>query len=117
MEQPENLIAKDKMVTILRDLAVLNAARTTNLNVLQKNDIEPMEYLYAKYGIDSTQFSNSDLYYASLPEEYEEIYAEVEAKLDTEKVEMEEKKRIKDSLATIERDLKRNTKNLKDSLP
>ena len=42
MERPENLIAKEKMVDILRDLAILNAGRTTNVAILHKNDLEPM---------------------------------------------------------------------------
>lgn len=116
MEQPENLIPKEKMVEILRDLAVLNAARTTNVAILRKNDLEPMPYLYAKYGIDSAQFSDSDRYYASLPEEYEAIYAKVEARLELEKEEIEENKRIKDSLKVKEQEFKRENTGTTDSL-
>lgn len=117
MERPENLIAKEKMVDILRDLAILNAGRTTNVAILHKNDLEPMPYLYAKYGIDSTQFSDSDRYYASLPEEYEDIYAKVEARLEKEKEEIAELKRVNDSIKIKERELKREAKNTTDSLP
>lgn len=117
MERPENLIPKEKMVDILRDLAILNAARTTNVAILHKNDIEPMPYLYAKYAIDSTQFSNSDRYYASLPEEYADIYANVELRLEKEKEEIEESKRVKDSLKVKEGELKRENTGTTDSLP
>ena len=117
MEQPENLIPKEKMVEILRDLAILNAGRTTNVAILHKNDVEPMPYLYAKYDIDSTQFSNSDLYYASIPEEYEDIYAKVEARLETEKEEIEENKRVNDSLKIKAREKKREATGTTDSLP
>lgn len=117
MEPPEDLIPREEMVKILRDLAVLNAGRTTNVGILQKNDIEPMPYLYSKYGIDSAQFSNSDRYYASLPEEYERIYADVEALLENEKELVEERKRVNDSLKTKEREAKRAAKRTKDTLP
>lgn len=117
MERPENLIPKEKMVDILRDLAILNAARTTNVAILQKNNVEPMPYLYAKFGIDSTQFSDSDRYYASLPEEYESIYAKVEMRLEKEKEEIEELKRVKDSIKFKERELKREAMSITDSLP
>lgn len=117
MEQPENLIPQEKMVDILRDMAILNAARTTNVAILHKNDIEPMPYLYAKYGIDSIQFSNSDLYYASLPEIYEDIYAKVEARLETEKESIEELKRVNDSLKVKAREKKREATGTTDSLP
>lgn len=117
MEQPENLIPREEMVKILRDLAILNAGRTTNMGVLQKNDVALMPYLYSKYGIDSAQFSNSDRYYASLPEEYESLYADVEALLESEKEEVEERKRVNDSLQTKEREEKRAAKRTKDTLP
>ncbi|GAB5474090.1 MAG: hypothetical protein Mars2KO_21890 [Maribacter sp.] len=117
MERPENLIPREEMVKILRDLAMLNAGRTTNMGILQKNNVEPMLYLYSKYGIDSAQFSKSDRYYASLPEEYERIYADVETLLESEKEEVEERKRVNDSLQTIEREAKRAAKRTKDTLP
>lgn len=118
MEKPENLIPRDKMIEILRDLAILNAGRTTNMVILQKNEIVPMAYLYAKHSIDSAQFSDSDRYYASLPEEYASIYAEVEALLEVEKESVEERKRVKDSIQTKERERQRTRKNTtKDTLP
>ncbi len=116
MERPENLIPKEKMVNILRDLAILNASKTTNVAILHNNDVEPMAYLYTKYGIDSTQFSNSDRYYASLPEEYEDIYTKVEARLEKEKEEIEELKRINDSIKVKEREFKREATRTTDSL-
>ena len=117
MEKPENLIPKEKMVEIIRDLSLLNAAKSTSITVLRRNNIEPMPYLYTKYDIDSTQFSDSDLYYASLPEEYEDIYAKVEARLEIEKEATVEAKKIKDSLQAEERELKKEKKASTDSLP
>lgn len=117
MEQPENLIPKEKMVEILRDLTILNAGRTTNVTILQRNNVETMPYLYAKYGIDSTQFSNSDLYYASVPEEYEDIYAKVEAKLESEKKIVEENKRVNDSIKVKEREKNREATGTNSAQP
>jgi len=117
MERPEKLIPKEKMVEIIKDLAILNSARTTYVAILQKNDVEPMSYLYAKYGIDSTQFSDSNRYYASIPEEYEEIYSKVEARLEIQKEDVEENKRVKDSMNNKKRKLKREAKVTADSLP
>jgi len=117
MERPENLIPKEKMVDIIRDLAILNAGRTTNVAILHKNDVEPMPYLYVKYGIDSAQFSDSNRYYASIPLEYEDIYSKVEARLEIEKEDVEENKRVKDSMNIKKRELKRGAKATTDSLP
>ena len=117
MERPEKLIPKEKMVEIIKDLAILNAARTTYVAILHKNDVEPMSYLYAKYDIDSTQFSDSNRYYASIPEEYEDIYSKVEAGLEIEKEDVQENKRVKDSMNIKKRELKKEKKVTTDSLP
>ncbi|KAB5485068.1 MULTISPECIES: DUF4296 domain-containing protein [Flagellimonas] len=90
VEEPENLIPKEKMVDILHDLAILNATKTTIGAKLDETGIDIMEFLYKKYQIDSTQFSESDLYYASLPLEYQAIYTEVETRLDMRQKAMEE---------------------------
>ena len=88
VEEPENLIPKEKMIDILHDLAILNATKTTVGAKLDESGIDVMEFLYKKYQIDSTQFSESDLYYASLPLEYQSIYTEVETKLDMQQKRM-----------------------------
>jgi len=102
LEKPEDLIPEDKMVAILTDLAIVNAAKSTNMAVLQDSDIEPMDYIFKKYDIDSLQFVESDRYYASLPPEYEEIYKRVESKLEEQAKTMEEAKRVNDSLRRME---------------
>lgn len=121
IDKPENLIPEDKMVEVLKDLAIVNAAKSTNIAVLQDNGIEPMDYIYKKYDIDSLQFVESDLYYASLPRgEYERIYKKVESKLEQEAKVIEEAKTVKDSLARMEREKKEDAKNVDkvtDSLP
>lgn len=90
VEKPDNLIPKEKMIDILHDLAILNATKTTIGAKLDESGIDIMEFLYKKYQIDSIQFSESDLYYASLPLEYQAIYTEVETRLDKRQKAMEE---------------------------
>ncbi len=82
VDKPKNLIPKDKMIDILHDLALLNATRTTIGARMDDIGIETMEFLYDRYQIDSLQFAQSDLYYASMPLEYQAIYTAVEARLD-----------------------------------
>ena len=99
IEKPENLIPKDQMALILYDLAIINAAKTTNPSYLINRNFESMPFIYRKYGIDSVQFVQSDIYYASIPDEYESIYKVVEARLELEMNEVEERKtRISDSI-------------------
>ncbi|MEZ4809524.1 MAG: DUF4296 domain-containing protein [Allomuricauda sp.] len=90
VEKPENLIPKEKMVHILHDLAVLNAAKSSFKSTLDRDGIEVMEFLYKKYQIDSVQFTQSDLYYASVPLEYQSIYEEVDDMLDKRKKAIDE---------------------------
>lgn len=102
VEKPENLIPKEKMVSILHDLAILNAAKSSFKTTLKEQNIETMEFLYEKHGIDSTQFSQSDLYYASVPLEYQSIYEKVEALLDERKKILEDfTKKRNDSIREV----------------
>ena len=81
MEEPDNLIPREKMSEILYDMALLDAIDNSYPQVLTENDLKVMEFLYEKYGIDSLQFVQSDLYYASVPAEYQKIYEAVEERL------------------------------------
>ncbi len=104
IEKPDNLIPRDKMIAILKDMAILNAGKATktNIRILKENGIEPTQYLFEKHDIDSTVFVESDRYYASIPLEYVSMYEEIEALLTKEKKLMDEAKKISDSLKVIE---------------
>ncbi|RIV44113.1 DUF4296 domain-containing protein [Flagellimonas pelagia] len=102
IEEPENLIPKEKMADILNDLAILNASTSAASNKFEDSGINIMEFLYKKYGIDSIQFSQSDLYYASVPLEYQSIYENVEARLEERTKIMEERSmRKNDSIRKV----------------
>lgn len=95
VKEPEQLISKEKMADILYDLAILTAAKNTSTDILVQNKIETMEYLYTKYGIDSTQFVENNLYYASIPSEYVAIYTEVDSRLEAVQKIMDKARKIK----------------------
>lgn len=92
IEKPEDLIAREKMIDILYDLALINAGKAIDPLALEKNQLEPMAYIYEKYQIDSSQFVRSDLYYAAIPEEYEAIYKSLEERLEAERLRIEEER-------------------------
>ena len=122
LEKPKDLIPKERMILILKDFSILNSARNTNIGILHNHKIEPTDFIFSKYGIDSLQFAASDNYYASLPGEYEAMYMEIKRLLENEKERISEAKKIKDSLE-LQRNLKKSpierraTKTSKDSLP
>lgn len=115
VEKPENLIPKEKMALVLHDLAILNTIESSFSSTLKKYDIEVMEFLYNKHKIDSVQFSQSDLYYASIPLEYQSIYEQVEAILETRRKAIEEEsKKRKDSISDSRK--KKNDSTKKSNL-
>lgn len=85
IKKPENLIPKEKMVDILHDLAMLNAAENNIKSILEYKETTIMELIYQKYEIDSAQLATSDLYYASIPLEYQGIYEKIDARLERRK--------------------------------
>ncbi|MEH6745479.1 MAG: DUF4296 domain-containing protein [Maribacter arcticus] len=98
IQKPENLIPQDKMVLIFKELAIVNAAKGTNIGNLKDNGIEPTTYLFEKFDIDSAQFVDSDRYYASKPLLYETMYKDVETRLENQRLQLEAMKKEKDSL-------------------
>jgi hypothetical protein len=111
IQKPDDLIPQEKMTQLLYDLAILNAAKSTNSALLEVHFDSPTNFLFKQYGVDSLQFVKSDIFYASQPLVYEAIYKEVAAKLDKEKSKIEEiRKMTNDSLAA-------KSRRLKDSLP
>jgi len=117
LKKPNNLIPKSKMVSIMVDMTKLSSARGIKRDVLDDNGIEPEDYIYKKYNIDSIQFAKSNEYYTHDVDVIKDIYTRVKTRLDKERdtykkiQEQEQKvKRGKDSI-------RRATKNrVKDSL-
>ena len=125
--KPDNLISKDKMVDILYDVFVINAAKGTSKRILEDNGIYPEDYVFKKHQIDSAQFAQSNEYYGFHVEEYESIITRLEdrfnrdkdtfqAKIDKEK---EDKQRKKDSIKKLSDTIKidKSRKFPKDKKP
>ncbi len=80
-KKPENLIDRETMIEVLYDMHL--AIGTSNLkNKYDERDRNYMSLVYEKYGIDSTRFAISNIYYTSQPVEYEEMFEEVERRLE-----------------------------------
>jgi hypothetical protein len=80
-EKPKDLIPKDVMIDLLYDMHL--AVGTSNLrNKNLEKDRNYMSLVYEKYGIDSTRFAISNIYYTSQAVEYEEMFEEVERRLE-----------------------------------
>lgn len=95
IEKPEKLIEEEVMVSIIYDLALLDAIRSKNPASLEANNIVPTEYIYKKYKIDSLQFAKNNQYYASDIKNYKKIYDRVTKKLEAKKTVLDSAKNIK----------------------
>ncbi len=116
IKKPDNLIPKEKMVDIFYDLALLNAAEKNIKPILEHKETTVMEFLYQKHQIDSTQLAQSDLYYASVPLEYQSIYEQVHKILERKKDAMEQvSKKKNDSVRESRRKQRDSIKNTKVS--
>lgn len=85
VKQPKHLIEKSKMVNIMYDLALLEAIKYQNPAVLDSNQIHPKQFIYKKYGVDSLQLAQNNLYYASDYKNYKIMYEEVVKRIEKDK--------------------------------
>jgi len=108
IKKPDNLIAEDKMVSILKEMAIVNAAKGTNLGKLRDNGIEPTNFVFEKFEIDSAQFVDSNRYYASKPLLYETMYKKVESDLEDQRLKLEAEKKVRDSLNLLKKAAKKD---------
>lgn len=85
VKQPKHLIKKSKMVNIMYDLALLEAIKYQNPAVLDSNQIHPKQFIYKKYGVDSLQLAQNNVYYASDYKNYKIMYEEVVKRIEKDK--------------------------------
>lgn len=113
-KKPDNLISKNKMIAIIYDISLMNAAKGSNKKLIENEGIDPENYIYTKHNIDSLQFVLSNEYYAYNLKTYEDIYDGVKLKLEKNRKHfntiIETEKKIKDS---INREISREFDSLK----
>ena len=105
-EAPVDLIPEDQMVEILSDLMILNSAQGANKKILEDRLKNPLVYVFEKHNIDSTQFENSNAYYARNIDQYSLIYQRVKEKLDAKKQRIQKRIEIQNNVADSLRKLK-----------
>ncbi len=90
-EAPDNLISEDKMVEIISEFMIINAAKGVNKIILEEHITDPTAYVFEKYKIDSLQFQQSNAYYARNIESYTLIYNQVNQYLESKKTAFQDK--------------------------
>lgn len=84
VEKPDNLLSEDKMIDIIYDIAILQAAENYKPINLSDAGVKVNNYIYKKYNIDSTTYYQNHKYYASDVNNYKKIYKKVLEKITTE---------------------------------
>lgn len=95
VKQPAKLIDKEKMVDIMYDLSLLEAMRYQKPLSLDSVDSDPTKFILKKYKVDSLQFAQNNMYYASDYESYKDMFDAVNKRLAVNQ-------RAADSLAKID---------------
>ncbi|GAA4280611.1 DUF4296 domain-containing protein [Gaetbulibacter aestuarii] len=126
-DKPDNLIPEDKMIDILIDAKLIGISNSANKKVMRDSGINPDNYIFKKYNIDSLQFAQSNDYYAYYIDDYESIYTKINDSLNVllkdlkDRQEEERKansKRRRDSINAVraKKDSINRAKKIKDSL-
>lgn len=84
--KPDKLIDQKTMTNILYDMALLEAIRYQFPFVVDSNQVNTPKFIYKKYKIDSLQFVQNNMYYASHYNEYKDMFAEVDERIKAQKV-------------------------------
>ena len=100
IKKPKNLIPKEQMVDLLTDLLLANGSGSIKNRQLKRN-VNYYPLIFEKYNIDTTQFKESNYYYASKVDEYDEIIRKVEARLEALSKQFEDERKLKDSLTNF----------------
>lgn len=87
IEKPDNLIPEDKMIEILYDFALIEGIKSDA--ELNQGGLNPEEFIYKKYKIDSLQLVKSNEYYSSDVEQYSKMYQKVYDRIDLESKQLE----------------------------
>ena len=103
IKKPKDLIPKKQMVDLLTDLFLANGGdNIKNIN-LQRN-INYFPLVFEKHQIDTTRFKESNYYYTSTIDGYDEILGNVDKRLKALKKQYDDENKLKDSLKRKKRD-------------
>ncbi|OXB15457.1 DUF4296 domain-containing protein [Flavobacterium reichenbachii] len=81
VKQPKKLIEKEKMIDIMYDLSLLEAMKYQSPLLVDSIETNPVKFILKKYKVDSLQFAQNNIYYASDYEGYKDMFDEISKRL------------------------------------
>tara|TARA_R110001583_G_C5670235_1_gene410760 strand:+ start:11926 stop:12354 length:429 start_codon:yes stop_codon:yes gene_type:complete len=103
IKKPKNLIPKKQMVDLLTDLFLANGGENIKNINLQRN-VNYFQLVFEKHQIDTTRFKESNYYYTSTIDDYDEILGDVDKRLKAFKQQYDDENKLKDSLTRKKND-------------
>lgn len=105
IKKPDDLISKDQMVDLLTDMFLaIGGENIKNIHLERRVNYFPL--VFEKYQIDSTQFKESNFYYISKIDDYDEILRRVDKRLKAQREVFEKERELQDSIRREARQLK-----------
>ncbi|MDO4782888.1 MAG: DUF4296 domain-containing protein [Capnocytophaga felis] len=91
ISKPEKLLSETEMESLMYDLAVFDAIKSVDYQLMDTVNFNVDEVIYKKHGIDSLSFVENMIYYASFPKKYDSIIKRVDVRLQKERDEFSKK--------------------------
>lgn len=111
-EKPEDLIPKDTMSLLVQEMSIATSAKFIKNKNFEKS-INYMPLVYDRFKIDSIRFQNSNLYYMSKVDEYQQVFEDAKSSLDKRKAILD---KLKTKLDSIRKDSIERSKDFKKQL-
>jgi hypothetical protein len=106
VQKPDRLIDKEVMENIIYDLSLIDAIKYNEPNTTENYKVNPKEFIFRKYKVDSAQFAQNNIYYAADFEGYKAMYDSVISRMDKKRTLLDSlvKKEVKrDSLIQVKK--------------
>lgn len=107
--KPQKLLSEKEMEGLMYDLAMLDALKSVDYQLMDTVKLDVNELIYKKYGIDSLSLVENMIYYASSPKQYDNIIRKVDVRLQKERDEFSEKSHQTEKFPPDEQDLDINS--------
>ena len=107
IKKPDDIIPKEQMVDLLTDMFIAKGGdNIKNIN-LQRN-VNYFPFVFEKHQIDTVRFKESNYYYTSRIDDYDDILGKVDVRLKALKKQYEDENDLNDSLARFKKDSIKN---------
>lgn len=103
IKKPENLIPKEQMVDLLTDIFIADGGDNIK-NINMQRNINYFPLVFEKYQIDTTRFRESNYYYTSRIDDYDEILEKVDKRLKALKEQYDSQFKLADSIERVKKD-------------